>query len=537
MRFFLLLLLLLLASPVVAQPYASPDTLPVPPGTPDELLIRPERTGWYETSRYDDVTAFLDVLVPMDPKMHRSFYGYSVEGRPLPLVVWGDVADASPEAVMASGKVRVWVQANIHAGEVCGKEAVLRLLRELAMGEHADWADDVVLLFAPIHNADGNERVRLDNRPNQLGPLGGMGQRPNADGFDLNRDQVKLASPEARGFVRALRDYEPHVVMDLHTTDGSFHGYHLTYAPGLHPGSPEATTRLLRDRLLPDVTASLESDDDLLVYHYGNFNGFRRLPNQGDPVWNTFDWRPRFATNYAGLRGHLAILSEAYSYLSFADRVHATERFVEEVIDWAAAHPGDVRAAFDAGRAMPDQVALNAKLSDGQTRPILVGSVDTLRHPATGETVFLRRDAVTPTPMRDLTAFDPLDQVAPPSAYLVADTLDDVIERVQAHGLTIERFEGACTEATAQGFSVSTVDVSERPFQGVREVRVDGAMASASIPPSGYHIVRVRDGADARIAALLLEPLSADGLLNWGLLPTAESQRFPVLRLDDSACR
>ncbi len=386
MRF---LLLLLFALPVAAQPYAVPDTLSVPPGTPYELLIRPERTGWYETSRYDDVTAFLDVLVPMDARMHRSFYGYSGEGRQLPLVVWGDVADASPASVRASGKVRVWVQANIHAGEVCGKEAVLRLLRELAMGEHASWADEVVLLFAPIHNADGNERVRLDNRPGQLGPLGGMGQRPNADGLDLNRDQVKLASSEARAFVRALQDFEPHVVMDLHTTNGSFHGYHLTYAPGLHPGSPASVTDLLRNRLLPDVTASLQSDDDLLAYHYGNFNGFRRLPNQGDPVWNTFDWRPRFATNYAGLRGHLAILSEAYSYLSFAHRVYATERFVEHVIDWTAAHPADVRAAFEAGREMPGQVALNARLGEGQTRPILVGSVDTLRHPSTGDTVFL----------------------------------------------------------------------------------------------------------------------------------------------------
>jgi hypothetical protein len=528
-------LLLLFAAPLAAQPYAAPDTLPVPPGTPDAWLLRPERTGWFETSRYDDVTAFLDAVVPSTPRLHRGVYGYSVEGRSLPLVVWGEVDDASAAGVRASGKVRVWVQANIHAGEVAGKEATLRLIRELAQGEHAGWADEVVLLIAPIHNADGNERVRLGNRPWQLGPLGGMGQRPNADGLDLNRDQVKLASPEARAFVQALADFDPHVVLDLHTTDGSFHGYHLTYAPGLHPGSPAAPTHLLRNRLLPDVTRALERDDALLVYHYGNFNGFQRLPNPADPVWNTFDWRPRFATNYAGLRGHLAILSEAYSYLSFAHRVHATERFVEAVVDWAAAHPAEVKSAVEQARALPERLALTARLAEGERRLILVGAADTLRHPSTGAELYRRAQAVTPVQMRDRTAFDADLVTTPPAAYLVADTLDAALERVQAHGLGVEPIGSGC-RGRAEVFAVERVVQSERPFQGVREVRVEGEWSTSDVPPTGYRLVRVHDGPSARIAALLLEPLSADGLLNWGLIPTAEGAAFPVLRLVESDC-
>jgi hypothetical protein len=531
-----LLLIVLCVAPLAAQPYAAPDTLPVPTGTPPELLIRPERTGWYETSSYADVVAFLGALAPTDRRMHLSRYGYSVEGRALPLVVWGDVEGASAEAVLRSGRVRVWIQANIHAGEVAGKEAVLRMLRALARGAHADWADDVVLLVAPIHNADGNERVHLDNRPWQLGPLGGMGQRPNADGLDLNRDQVKLASPEARAFVRALQTYEPHVVLDLHTTDGSFHGYHLTYAPGLHPGTPAAVTDLLRERLLPDVTDAL-ANDDLLVYHYGNFDGFQRLPRPSDPVWNTFDWRPRFATNYAGLRGHLAILSEAYSYLSFAQRVHATERFVGEVVAWTAAYPSDVRAAFDAARQTPAQAMLGAELAPGEARPILVGSVDTLRHPSTGEIVYRRRDATVPVPMQDRTSFRATLKAAPPAAYLVADTLTGALERVQAHGLRVESVPAACVGTGAEAFEVASVARAERPFQGVREARVEGKWRAAEVPASGFRRVPLTSGADARLGALLLEPQSADGLLNWGLIGAREGEAFPVLRVRADACR
>ena len=35
------------------------------------------------------------------------------------------------------------------------------LLRELAEGKHADWLKSMVLLIAPIYNADGNERFAL----------------------------------------------------------------------------------------------------------------------------------------------------------------------------------------------------------------------------------------------------------------------------------------------------------------------------------------------------------------------------------------
>src|SRR6185436_9992299 len=163
------------------------------------LRTRPERTGYRETSSYADVMEFVRRVSATAPRLlHPSTFGYTMEGRALPLVVVGRVRDASPAAVRASGKVRVFIQANIHAGEVEGKEATQMLLRALARGDHAAWFDSLVLLIAPIYNADGNERVKLTNRGPQNGPVGGTGQRANAQGLDLNRDHMKLESPEAR---------------------------------------------------------------------------------------------------------------------------------------------------------------------------------------------------------------------------------------------------------------------------------------------------------------------------------------------------
>ena len=98
----------------------------------------------------------------------------------MPLAVIG-APGVTPEQVKATGKTRVYIQGNIHAGEVEGKEALLWLLRSIAKGERAEWFKDVVLLVNPIYNADGNERVSVANRGSQWGPIGGHGaarQRP-----------------------------------------------------------------------------------------------------------------------------------------------------------------------------------------------------------------------------------------------------------------------------------------------------------------------------------------------------------------------
>ena len=57
-----------------------------------------------------------------------------------------------------------------------------------------------------------------------------------------NRDFVKAESPECRALLGLFRRLDPYVFMDLHTTNGSNHGYHLTYAPSLSTSSTRPVT-------------------------------------------------------------------------------------------------------------------------------------------------------------------------------------------------------------------------------------------------------------------------------------------------------
>ena len=502
---------------------------------PRPLLTRAEATDFVETTRYDEVVAFVKAAAERSPLIRDTTFGYTFEGRALPLAVVGSVHDASPRAVRSSDKTVVYLQGNIHGGEVPGKEALLILLRDVVRGEHAALLDSLVLLVAPIFNADGNERVALTNRPRQHGPLGGMGRRSNAQGLDLNRDHTKLDSPEARSFAALMTEYGPHLTVDLHTTNGTRHGYHLTYSPPLHPATDAALVDFLRGELLPVVTRRIREVDGWDFYYYGNAYPLRQ---GADPAWITFDHRPRFNNNYVGLRNRLAILSEAYAYATFRDRVRASLRFVEEILRYAAGHAGEIRklvAAADARPPLGDSLAVRATFQRSEEPvTILMGDVEEERNPYSGKIMLRRRDVQRPVEMYEFGTFRPTERARVPGAYHLppgGEEIQEVVERLRAHGIRLRRSREE-REVLAEVFHVDSVGVAEETFQGRRERTVWGVYRTERrVLPPGTVTVPL-DQPLARLAFYLLEPRSDDGFLSWGFFDVSvePGRPYPVLR-------
>ena len=493
-----------------------------------ELQTRAERTGYNETSRYADVEASTDAVAASSPHIYKTYFGYTVEGRALPLLVFGDVDGADPESVLAAGKTRVFIQANIHAGEVEGKEAMLMLLRDLATGLHAHWADSLVVLIAPIYNADGNERITLLNRGPQNGPFGGMGQRPNVQDLDLNRDHMKLDSPEARSLVRLMSEYDPHVAVDLHTTNGTIHAYHLTYSPPLHPNTFSGITGFLRESWLPDVTQTIREQYGWEFYYYGN------VPRRGERGWYTFDHRPRFNNNYTGLRNRLAILSEAYAYASFEVRVMSTLRFVEEILEYAHKHGSAIRNVVeraDADDVRGQTLALAATFERSpEMVEILMGEVEETRNPYSGARMLERADVVRPELMYEYGTFAVTESDVAPDVYFVPREQSAVVNRLRDHGIGLRVLDADST-LTVERFRIDSVHVAEREYQGRFEHDVVGAYEEAEVTlPAGTNIIDVGQPL-GRLAFTLLEPRSDDGFLNWGLVDLGDKpEYYPIVR-------
>ena len=96
----------------------------------------------------------------------------------------------------------------------------IMLIRDIALGRFAGLLDTQVLLFIPIFNADGNDKLGHNRR--DLGPeLAGV--RFNGQNLDLNRDYLKLESPEVQALVDVFNAWDPVLTVDMHTTNGSYH--------------------------------------------------------------------------------------------------------------------------------------------------------------------------------------------------------------------------------------------------------------------------------------------------------------------------
>ena len=161
-----------------------------------------ESSNFTATSTHAEVMTFIRELQTRSDRVRVETLGTSTEGREIPLLVIGDPAPASPAELRHDKRAVVYFQANIHAGEVEGKEAALMVARELVAGDAAKYLDRLVVLIAPIFNPDGNDKISAANRTNQNGPAGGVGARFNGQNLDLNRDGVKLETPEVQGLVQ-----------------------------------------------------------------------------------------------------------------------------------------------------------------------------------------------------------------------------------------------------------------------------------------------------------------------------------------------
>ena len=72
--------------------------------------------------------------------------GKSQEGKDIPVAILAKPLVRTPEEAKASGKPVIYIQGNIHAGEIEGKEAVLMLMRDILLGNKSYLLDNLIIL-------------------------------------------------------------------------------------------------------------------------------------------------------------------------------------------------------------------------------------------------------------------------------------------------------------------------------------------------------------------------------------------------------
>ena len=288
----------------------------------------------------------------------------------------------------------------------------------------------------------------------------------------------------------------------------------------MNPNTDPDVMHFSRDVLLPSIRKQLRDKFGMLTFDYGNVE---TRGKGGSRAWYTYGQEARYCTHYVGLRGRIAILSEATTFIPFKDRVVGTDRFVTSILEYVARHSWEVLDLTRKADARVVSWGLHP-----ETAPELGVRFDfdsrgtetvLLEHPLLpGSSVpFGRPKALDKVTMPIYDRFKVTRSRKFPTAYLIPETETKVIDLLIKHGVIVERLV-ADWNGDGDQFSVTSVNVARGAFQGHKLVGLEGKFSSGQIEAKkGSVLVRTAQPLGV-LAFHLLEAESLDGVVAWGFL-------------------
>ena len=491
-------------------------SLALPAGSDDPWITPAEQMELEATPNYEETVAWLKRLVAEAPELEMVSLGKSGAQRDVWMVIASAERTFTPAALARSGKPTVLAQAGIHAGEIDGKDAGLMLLRDLTVkGIHRDLLKKVNLLFVPIFNVDGHERISEHGRVNQRGPKR-MGWRTNARNLNLNRDYAKADTPEMQALLRTLATWNPDLYIDLHVTDGIDYQYDITWGYGGEQAGSPHSSKWLAEVLDPPVQKALEAQ--------GHIPGYLVFASGDDPDRGLFLWSasgPRFSDGYGAARHLPTILVENHSLKPYPQRVLGTYVFLKNVLETVGKNGESLQRAIAADRALrPAPMVLAWKVPEPLTPEMIEFKGVTWRYEESpisgGKKVVWLGEEVTKTLPR-VAPTEPALEVERPVAYWVPGAWGEVIERLALHAIEME-VRATEREVEVELYRLQDASLGESPFEGRVLVELDTPPTVERhrevYPPGSVRIPL--DQPLGGLAAQLLEPMAPDSFLRWG---------------------
>jgi len=481
-----------------------------------------EESNFRTTPSYEETVSWLRKLVAAAPELKMISLGKSPEGRDLWMVVASREKQFTPEQLRKGGKPIILVQAGIHSGEIDGKDAGLMLLRDMtARGTKRDLLERANFLFVPVFNVDGHERSSKFGRVNQRGPEK-MGWRTTSKNLNLNRDYAKVDTPEMEAMIRALNQWQPDLYIDLHVTDGADYQYDITFGYNGAGGHSPAIASWLEKIFTPAVTNDLAA--------MGHIPGSTNVAGWIDPTdlskgIRTWVAGSRYSNGYGDTRHLATVLVETHSLKPYDQRVLGTYVFLESAIRTTANAAATLRQAAEADRKANVSTiplawdvdprapveTIEYKAIESRTVPSAISGG--MRIEFTGKPVTLK------IPYKQ--GNHVIASATRPKAYWISPAWNEVIQRLQLHGIQFERAaeprEVRVTMYRLEEAKFHDLKTQEpQPFEGrvqmmarpVTEQRTEHYPAGSVRVPTNQPL--------GDLAAILLEPASPDSFFQWG---------------------
>jgi len=247
------------------------------------------------TTLAQEASYLLSVQTASGGRMTYSVGTNSYQGRPLYVAVIG--SPTPQRTVLITGLQ--------HGNEYAGREAALKIIRDLALSEDtgiSQYLADHTVVVVPTVNPDGFTAAT----------------RNNAQNINLNRDHIKLQSSEIELVQTLMLDWQPEIFIDLHE-QWSEGGVTLRTAWQKNPNVDTELATYTKSLLDNTVATALSSNG----YTYGYYT----FAETGADYWENV------SHNMAGLRNAIGMLFESFATSPASSRVNSHYVAVMSVIE------------------------------------------------------------------------------------------------------------------------------------------------------------------------------------------------------------
>jgi len=444
---------------------------------------------WYELAR-------VSPEVTIQPLTH------TLLGREFTLVTIANEPIHTPQDAIRSGKTIVLIANSVHGGEVSPKEAAQLVAKELVGGELRSVLDDVIVLIIPIVNPDGGEILR----------------RTNEEGFDMNRDYIKIESQEIHALVtQVMNEWTPDIHVDGH--HGGSAPYVITWQATLNPAADPELRAYPYERIFPRVREALRAQD----YDGFDYSGVRT--ENGVQGWGSTSVEPRKHHVYTGLTNSIGILTETPNNSRRVMRDGTLQEIAPEdryyhqimgnvimqrtILQVAAEERQQIRAltsgarmrAIQAGQRGGDPIVLDYEVASRGTEPVWMPDPNApLGYTLRNVPVYLEW-RTTRTTTR-------------PVGYVLPASMARVIPLLLDHDIAVFQFSDDAT-LNMEVYDATRVQRNEF-FQGhyLKSAEVRKSTEQVQVAKGWFYIPTAQSRAN--LISYIMEPESDDNLITWG---------------------
>lgn len=453
---------------------------------------------------------------------------------PIYVCIINGAQDSSRTFEKAKNSTTVLINNAIHAGEPDGVNASLLWIDQwIKAGKPSN--NLPLIAFIPAYNVGGMINRSSTSRANQLGPEE-YGFRGNSQNLDLNRDFIKMDSPNAQTFARLYHALNPDVFVDNHVSNGADYQYTLTYISSLKERLAPSIQSLTYDQCIPNLTEALaKKGTDLFPY----MELKNEIPEEGIVAFNDL---PRYAMGYATLFHSLSFTVETHMLKPFPDRVKATLQFLEVLFDFTAKNSSSIEASrVQAINWLNKQERLPIlyKITDKSTQLDFKGfEAKYKKSVVTGlDRLYYDRSSKTSKKIPYFNDYKATDTVNVPSFYVIHPSAAKTIDWLKTNNVQMVKLLKD-SSINVSSLEIVNYETGKRPYEA-HYLHSDVKLVERSgkrLFPAGTILVKTEQS-QRNFLLNTLNPKSEDSYFNWNFYDShlQEKEYFSSYVFEDMA--